>query len=104
MARRGKGGGVWDVAWAVWPRGSARPRLLVVFAVTWALPWASSSSTGEQRGEEREAMGEEEDGPLVPKVGLRVTLVKVGLLSAGARGSGRFVLLRLRSSLYRTHN
>ena len=40
--------------------------------------------------------------PLVPKVGLRVTLVKAGLLlSAGACVSGRFVLLPLRSSLYR---
>ena len=40
--------------------------------------------------------------PLVPKVGLRVTLVKVGLLSAGAHVSRRFVLLPLRSSLYRS--
>ncbi|XP_037479699.1 uncharacterized protein LOC119356814 [Triticum dicoccoides] len=37
MARRGKGDGVWDAARAAWPRGSARPRLLVVSAVTWAL-------------------------------------------------------------------
>ncbi|XP_044391041.1 uncharacterized protein [Triticum aestivum] len=45
--------------------------------------------------------GRKKMAPLVPKVGLRVTLVKVGLLSAGAHVSRRFVLLPLRSSLYR---